>query len=74
MALRLTPGSGVVEHTVEWEWRGSFAFANIGLAGNAFTGKDWYKKHNPALKELFTYGPSQPGDPRTAPERVRQHE
>ena len=54
MALRLTPGSGVVEHTVEWEWRGSFAFANIGMAGSAFTGKDWYKKHNPALKELFT--------------------
>ena len=54
MTVRLTPGSGVVEHTVEWEWRGSFAFANIGMAGSAFTGKEWYEKHNPALKELFT--------------------
>ena len=46
--------SGAAEHTSTSEWRAALAYSNLGLAGAAFTGKDWKKKHTNALLQLFT--------------------
>ena len=35
------------------EWRGAFAFSNIGLAGQAFLGKSWETKHARKLRKIF---------------------
>ena len=45
---------GASEHNAKDEWTCALAFTNIGLAGSAFTGNLWSKKHQPALRELFT--------------------
>ena len=50
---RVGRSSGAAEHTVEDEWRAGLAFSDIGLAGKAFTGKDW-NRHRRVLLELFT--------------------
>ena len=54
MASAAGRSSGAAEHTVVNEWRGVLAYSNIGLAGNAFTSKNWYTKHRGVLLELFT--------------------
>ena len=45
MASAAGRSSGAAEHTVVNEWRAALAYSNIGLAGNAFTSKNWYTKH-----------------------------
>ena len=44
---------GASEHNAKNEWTGALAFTNIGLAGNAFSGKHWFPKHQPVLLRLF---------------------
>ena len=53
MASAAGRGSGVAAHTVQNEWRAALAFSNIGLAGVAFTGKDW-ENNRSVLLDLFT--------------------
>jgi hypothetical protein len=45
---------GASEHNAPNEWSGAFAFSNIGLAGAAFLGASWQKKHAGKLRELFS--------------------
>ena len=42
-----------LRHNSQNEWRASVAFYNLGLAGNAFDGKNW-KQHKRVLLPLFT--------------------
>ena len=42
------------EHNSSKDWSGSFAFSNIGLAGVAFQGANWHKKHAVKLREVFS--------------------
>ena len=45
---------GASEHNASKDWSGAFAFSNIGLAGKAFLGASWQKKHAPKLRALFS--------------------
>ena len=45
---------GASEHNASTDWSGSFAFSNIGLAGVAFQGANWHKKHAVKLREVFS--------------------
>ena len=45
---------GVSEHNAKNKCTGAFAFSNIGLAGSAFQGNNWQKKHAGKLQEIFS--------------------
>ena len=45
---------GVSEHNAKNKCTGAFAFSNIGLAGSAFQGNNWQKKHAGNLREIFS--------------------
>ena len=45
---------GVSEHNAKNNWDGAFAFSNAGMAGAAFEGPKWQKKHAGKLGEIFS--------------------
>ena len=45
---------GVSKHDEKFEWSCALAFSNIGLAGKAFVGRQWFKQHDGRLEEIFT--------------------
>ena len=47
---------GAAEHGVSqaaMEWTGAVGIANVGLSGEATSGKSWYKTHRPKLLNMF---------------------